>query len=72
MKAYRGYEIGTGWCGGVGIFADGYQTSTVDSEAAAIATIDRWHADWRVMVASGDAEYAEAARSAIEACGETV
>jgi len=69
MKAYRGYEIGKGWCSNVGVFIDGYQNYACDTEAEAMAEIDRWIAEWKEKVATAHPE-AEACRAALEACGE--
>lgn len=71
MKTYRGYEIGTGWLGGIGVFCDGYQNHACETEAQAMAAIDGWIASWKVMVAEGHADVASA-REALEFCGETI
>lgn len=73
IQNYRGYEISKGACGGIGIFSDGYQTGTVETEEAAIAMIDGWHADWRALIAKNPTDgLAESCRKAIRDCGEEV
>ena len=75
MEKYRGYELGTGRCGKIGVFApeDWYQVDTAETVKEAKVKIDEWHAQWRELIAKDPTDgLAESCRKAIRDCGEEI